>query len=143
MSLDKAMAKAKAAKVTARQWLGETEGQVGISRRGESFALKINLPAEPTVKIPERFDGVDVIVEVVGKIRALNTGGGASTFHVVPHNGRWAVRRDDARRVSSVHSTQREAIPAARKRARKAHGVLIVHARDGSVRDRDSYEVKS
>ncbi len=145
ISMDKLSAeleKARAAKATAARRFKNLQGinGIGLSRRGAGFALKVNFEAEPPVEIPAKIDGVDVIVEVVGKIRKLDSTSNVPTFHVVPHHGRWAVNRQGARRVSSTHKTQREAIPIARNRARKAGGVLIVHARDGSIRDRDSYE---
>lgn len=60
-------------------------------------------------------------------------------YHVVPHNGAWAVRREGAERVSSQHDTQGEAIEQGRDLARGTHGELRIHRRDGTIRDADSY----
>jgi len=60
-------------------------------------------------------------------------------YHVVPHEGGWAVRRDNAERVSSQHDTQADAIDAGRDLAEKARSDLRIHGRDGKIRDSDSY----
>lgn len=59
--------------------------------------------------------------------------------HVVPHNDCWAVKGEGYGRVASIHDTQREAIDAAREIARNKQGELLIHARDGRIRGRDSY----
>lgn len=64
---------------------------------------------------------------------------GRLNIHVVPRNEGWAVRREGASRPTSVHQTQRDAVDAAREIARSRHGELIIHGRDGRIRDRDSY----
>ena len=58
--------------------------------------------------------------------------------HVIPHDGRWAVRGERAKRVSPTHRTQREAIATARDLARRHKGELFVHSRRGTIRRRDS-----
>ena len=63
----------------------------------------------------------------------------AKTFHVVPREGGWAVIKEEAGRATSVHNTQREAIEAARELARTLQSELIIHGRDGRIRERDSY----
>lgn len=60
-------------------------------------------------------------------------------IHVVPHNGGWATRREGAERVGTTHPTQREAIDAARGRAVRDQGEVIIHRPDGRIRDSDSY----
>lgn len=63
----------------------------------------------------------------------------SKNLHVVPHESEWAVREEGSNRVYSVHKTQKEAIESARVNARDRGGELIVHGRDGRIRDRDSY----
>src|SRR6185436_15690394 len=63
----------------------------------------------------------------------------APNIHVVPRNEGWVVRREGTTRATSVHSTQRDAVQAARKIARHHNGELIIHRRDGRIRERDSY----
>ncbi len=59
--------------------------------------------------------------------------------HVVPHDDGWAVRGEGNERVTSVHDTQGEAIEVAREIARNQESELLVHGRDGRIRERDSY----
>ncbi|HLX33804.1 MAG TPA: DUF2188 domain-containing protein [Candidatus Limnocylindrales bacterium] len=58
--------------------------------------------------------------------------------HVVPHEGRWGVRGEGNSRLTSTHDTQREAIDAAREIAQRQHSELLIHGRDGRIRERDS-----
>jgi len=59
--------------------------------------------------------------------------------HVVPHAGGWAVRGAGNSRTTSVYDTQRDAIDAARGIAQNQHSELLIHGRNGQIRDRDSY----
>lgn len=58
--------------------------------------------------------------------------------HVVTHQGKWAVRGEGNSRVTSIHDTQREAIDAGREIARNQGGELLIHGRNGQIRERDS-----
>ncbi|MGX2042272.1 DUF2188 domain-containing protein (plasmid) [Methylocaldum sp. MU1018] len=59
--------------------------------------------------------------------------------HVVPHGDEWAVRGENNSRVTSVHPTQAEAIERAREIARNQESELLIHGRNGQIRQRDSY----
>lgn len=53
--------------------------------------------------------------------------------------GDWANKRNDARRASSVHRTQREAENAARDLLRRqGGGELTTMGRDGRIRSKDT-----
>lgn len=58
--------------------------------------------------------------------------------HVVPHERGWAVTVEGNDRASSVHDTQADAIKAARPKAQQAKTELLIHGRDGQIRERDS-----
>ena len=64
-------------------------------------------------------------------------------LHVVPHPGGWAVRKPGASRATSVHQTQEAAIDAAKTTLRRGSGVgrreMVIHRRDGRIRDSRSY----
>ncbi len=60
--------------------------------------------------------------------------------HVVPRQDGWAVKKSGASRASKVFDTQEEAIKYGRNQTEKESGVLYVHRRDGTIRDRDSYD---
>lgn len=60
--------------------------------------------------------------------------------HVVPHpDGGWATRSEGADRVGGRHETQRDAIDAGRDQARRNRSELVIHGKDGQIRDKDSY----
>lgn len=59
--------------------------------------------------------------------------------HVVPHEGGWAVRGAGNERATSVHETQASAIEAARGIAQNQHSELLIHGRNGQIRERDSF----
>lgn len=59
--------------------------------------------------------------------------------HVVPHDGGWAVRGAGNERATSVHATQADAIEAARGIAQNQHSELLIHGRNGQIRERDSF----
>ncbi|PTQ08162.1 hypothetical protein CLG96_15745 [Sphingomonas oleivorans] len=59
--------------------------------------------------------------------------------HVVPHEGGWAVRGAGNERATSVHETQAAANEAARGIAQNQHSELLIHGRNGQIRERDSF----
>lgn len=59
-------------------------------------------------------------------------------IHVVPSNGRWAVK-PEGQMLISTHRTQQAAEKAARQLARRNQSELVTHRRDGTIRDKDSY----
>lgn len=63
----------------------------------------------------------------------------SKNVHVVPRNGDWAVRRGGAERDSSRHNTQAEAIDAGRRMAQRESAELVIHGRNGQIRERDSF----
>lgn len=60
-------------------------------------------------------------------------------IHVVPRDGGWAVRREQAHRDSSHHDRKSDAMDAARETARRERVEVVDHGRDGKIRDSDSY----
>lgn len=59
--------------------------------------------------------------------------------HVVPYQGKWAVRGERNPSVSSVHATQAEAIQSAKWQAQVRQSEVVIHNRQGQIRDKDSY----
>lgn len=54
-------------------------------------------------------------------------------------DGQWAVKRE-GHKEGRLFSTQREAIKSARKIAKgESSGQLVVHGRNGQIRERDTY----
>jgi len=64
----------------------------------------------------------------------------ARNQHVVHNpNGGWDVRPEGAQRASRHFDRQSDAILAARETARKQQVELLIHGRNGQIRQRDSY----
>lgn len=59
--------------------------------------------------------------------------------HVVPVEGDWGVRGAGNSRFTSIHGPQAEAIQAARQIAIHQQSELLVHGRNGQIRERNSY----
>jgi hypothetical protein len=63
-----------------------------------------------------------------------------NSHHVMPgFGGGWSVRRFGAARASRVFEQQDEAIAYGRELAKKLHGELYIHRKDGTICSRDSY----
>jgi hypothetical protein len=60
-------------------------------------------------------------------------------IHVIPHGAGWATKKEGAERAGSVRTTQRDAIDAAVAQAKRERVDVVVHGRDGKIRDSDSY----
>lgn len=59
--------------------------------------------------------------------------------HVVQRDNGWAVRGEGNSRDTSHHATQAEAAEAARDIARRQGSEVLIHGRDGRIREKDSY----
>jgi hypothetical protein len=59
--------------------------------------------------------------------------------HVVPHGDGWAVRGENNSRATAVHGTQAEAETAARAIAINQRSEVVIHRRNGEIRDKNSY----
>jgi hypothetical protein len=60
-------------------------------------------------------------------------------IHVVPSDDKWAVRRENDNDPVSTHATQAEAEQAGRTLAQRESSELLVHGKDGQIRDRSTY----
>ena len=60
-------------------------------------------------------------------------------IHVVPHENGWARKKEGSTKAGSVHSTQKEAIQHARNQAKRERVEVVIHRKDGRIRDSDSY----
>lgn len=60
-------------------------------------------------------------------------------IHVVPHGPGWATKNEGAQRVGSVADTQKQAIEIAREQAKRENVEVVIHCKNGTIRDSDSY----
>lgn len=62
----------------------------------------------------------------------------ARTLHVYPSDGGWVVQKEG--KTAELFATQREAVNAARQTVKdKTVGQLVVHGKDGRIREHESY----
>lgn len=59
--------------------------------------------------------------------------------HVVPHSGKWSVKKAGSSKATSTHTTQAEAIKAATEIAKNQKTELYIHGKDGRIRERNSF----
>jgi hypothetical protein len=60
--------------------------------------------------------------------------------HVVPTpNGSWGVRGEGNSKMTKETTTQTQAIEIAREIAKNQGSEVIIHRKDGTIRDKDSY----
>jgi len=59
--------------------------------------------------------------------------------HVLPHNGDWAVKGAGNEKATKVVKTQKEAIKIAREISINQQSELLIHGRNGQIRERDSH----
>lgn len=59
--------------------------------------------------------------------------------HVVTHDGSWAVRGEGNNKVTKIVDTQREAIQIAKQIAQNQESEMLIHGRNGQIRERNSY----
>lgn len=59
--------------------------------------------------------------------------------HVVPHEEGWAVRGEGNTRLTATYKYQDDAIDRARDIAKNYGSDVVIHGKDGRIRDRMSY----
>ena len=59
--------------------------------------------------------------------------------HIVKHPEGWAVKGEGNTKATFVTKRQEQAIDRGREIARNQESELLIHGRDGKIRDRDSY----
>lgn len=76
MTLIGGLEQARAAKARVRQFLPKSAkvNGIGITRSGDTYAVKVNLSEAPRedLNLPAEIEGVPVIFEVVGRISKLS-----------------------------------------------------------------------
>ena len=59
--------------------------------------------------------------------------------HVTPHPDGWQVKGAGNSKATKVTDTQKEAIAAAIPIAKAQKSEVVIHGKDGKIRDKDSY----
>ena len=59
--------------------------------------------------------------------------------HVIPNNSNWQVKRAGAERATKNFNRQQDAINFARNIAINQQSELVIHRRNGTIRNKNSY----
>jgi uncharacterized protein YdaT len=59
--------------------------------------------------------------------------------HVTPHPGGWQVKGEGNQKATVVTNTQKEAINVARDIAKNQQSEVVIHNREGQIRNKDSH----
>jgi len=59
--------------------------------------------------------------------------------HVVPNGDKWAVKGAGNEKYTKIVDTQKQAIGIAREIAKNQQSELVIHKKDGTIRDKDSF----
>lgn len=59
--------------------------------------------------------------------------------HIVPTDDGWAVRKAGSARATRNFRTQRDAIATGKEFAKRQKTELVIHGRDGRIREKNSY----
>jgi len=74
------------------------------------------------------------------KKQGIRTSAPTGNQHVVPHPEGWAVKGAGNEKYTAVYDNQEDAIDRARDIAINYRASVIIHRKDGSIRDRRSYK---
>jgi uncharacterized protein YdaT len=80
------------------------------------------------------------VAKVVLKGKGVRTTPKTHNQHVVPHEDGWAVRGEGNERVTATYKYQDDAIDRAKDIARNYGSSVVIHGKDGRVRDRIKYD---
>nr|DAK61395.1 MAG TPA: protein of unknown function (DUF5633) [Caudoviricetes sp.] len=59
--------------------------------------------------------------------------------HVTPKDGKWQVKGEGNDKATKTFGTQKEAIDYAKAIAKNQKSEVVIHGKDGKIRDKDSY----
>lgn len=133
----------------AKSWT-RFEAQAAIARALHEVGSKV-LPValdDAIIQLPLTMGYVDLRetpIEQVADMIVAKLGEGAtpparatlSRVHVIPSEGKWAVKPSGSASATQVYSSKASAIAAAREIAKGKNGELVVHRRDGLIESRE------
>ncbi len=79
------------------------------------------------------------IIKILLKNVGLRTRPPTHNQHVVPHPDGWAVKGEGNERYTAIYDYQDQAIERAKDIAYNYKADVIIHRKDGTIRDRISY----
>ena len=80
------------------------------------------------------------VLKIIFKNAGLSSRPPTHNQHVVPHDEGWAVKGEGNERYTAIYDTQHQAIERAKDIAFNYKSDVIIHRKDGTIRDRVSYD---
>lgn len=80
------------------------------------------------------------VIKQVLKNMGIRTSPPTYNQHVVPHKEGWAVKGAGNEKYTAIYDLQKDAIDRAKEIAHNYGSDVIIHRKDGSIRDRVSYK---
>lgn len=80
------------------------------------------------------------IIKIVLKDYGIRTTPPTFNQHVVPHPDGWAIRGEGNEKYTAIFDLQSEAIERAKDIAVNYRSSVVIHRKDGTIRDRISYK---
>ncbi|MFY0644926.1 MAG: DUF2188 domain-containing protein [Bacteroidia bacterium] len=96
-------------------------------------------------KITEGKFWVDLLKKIIKQVlkkQGFKVGPKTHNQHVVPHEEGWAVKGEGNERYSGTYEYQDDAIRRAKRISKNYGSSVVIHRKDGSIRDRVSYKKK-
>lgn len=60
--------------------------------------------------------------------------------HVIPHNNRWAIKKENSNQASYVFETKEEALNKAKDIAKNQSVNIVIHRKNGTIQDTIKYK---
>ncbi len=80
------------------------------------------------------------LARILLKNAGVRTSAPTHNQHVVPHEDGWAIKGEGNERYTGTYEYQDDAIRRAREIAKNYKADVIIHRKDGTIRDRMSYD---
>ena len=79
------------------------------------------------------------ILKIIAKNSGIRTRKETHNQHVVPHKDGWAIKGEGNEKYTALYDLQKDAIKRAVEIAKNYNSDVIIHGKDGTIRDRRSY----
>lgn len=67
--------------------------------------------------------------------KMMNSNSSDVTYHIVPHNGEWALKKENAEKVTKVFQTKAQALDKGQDYMKKKDAQLVIHRQDGTIEE--------
>ncbi len=135
-----------------KQAVQQVEGTVGrvediVARTTKTVLDRFDVPTRKEInnlarRVEDLSEKIDALAGLLEQraAAAASPAAAQTTYHVVPHEGGWAVMKEGAERAAGVHGTKKEAVERGRRLAHDHEpSTLVLFKQDGAVQERLTY----